>query len=96
MRPSEALRERLEEVRTVIARYPVRNPRVFGSVARGEDAEGSDLDLLVEPTEGASLYDVAGLEVELSDVLGVPVDVLTPRGLGARAAEGVLREARPL
>jgi hypothetical protein len=37
-------------VRAVIARYPVANPRIFGSVARGEDEEGSDLDLLVDPT----------------------------------------------
>ena len=49
MRPSQAVAARLDEVRAVIARYPVSNPRVFGSVARGEDDEKSDLDLLVDP-----------------------------------------------
>ena len=61
MRPSEAIAGRLDEVRAIIARYPVRNPRVFGSVARGEDDERSDLDLLVDPLEKAtSLSWVAG------------------------------------
>ena len=48
MRPSEALAKHRDEVREIIARYPVSNPRIFGSAARGEDTEGSDLDILVE------------------------------------------------
>ena len=48
MRPSEILALKADEIREIIARYPVRNPRIFGSAARGDDAEGSDLDLLVE------------------------------------------------
>jgi predicted nucleotidyltransferase len=63
MRPSEAIARRLDEVRAVIARYPVSNPRVFGSVARGEDDERSDFDLLVDPLENTSLFDLAGLEL---------------------------------
>ena len=47
MRPSEALAKYRDEVLAIIARYPVTNPRVFGSTARGEDVEGSDLDILV-------------------------------------------------
>ena len=96
MRPSQAVAARLDEVRAVIARYPVSNPRVFGSVARGEDDEKSDLDLLVDPTERTSLFDLAGLQLELSDLLGVPVDVFTPGALGPRIADSVYRDARPL
>ncbi|MFL5166619.1 MAG: nucleotidyltransferase family protein, partial [Microvirga sp.] len=54
MRPSEILALKADEIREIIARYPVRNPRIFGSAARGEDAEGSDLDLLVDPLENTS------------------------------------------
>ena len=96
MRPSKAMAGRLDEVRAVIARYPISNPRVFGSVARGEDDEKSDLDLLVDPTERTTLFDLAGLELELSDLLGVRVDVLTPGGIGPRIADSVCRDARPL
>jgi predicted nucleotidyltransferase len=56
MKPSASLRQHLDEVRDAIARYPVRNPKVFGSVARGEDSGKSDLDILVEPEEHASFY----------------------------------------
>jgi uncharacterized protein len=94
MRPSQAVAARLDEVRAVIARYPVSNPRVFGSVARGEDDEKSDLDLLVDATEKTSLFDLAGLELER--LLGVPVDVVTPGGIAARMADAVRRDARPL
>jgi uncharacterized protein len=96
MRPSQAVAARLDEVRAAIARYPVGNPRVFGSVARGEDDEKSDLDLLVDPLENTSLFDLAGLELELSDLLGVRVDVLTPGGIKPRIADAVHRDARPL
>ena len=96
MRPSEAIAGRLDAVRAVIARYPVSNPRVFGSVARGEDDEKSDLDLLVDPMERTSLFDLAGLQLELTDLLGVPVDILTPGSVGPRIADSVYRDARPL
>jgi len=96
VRPSEAIAGRLDEVRAIIARYPVSNPRAFGSVARGEDDEKSDLDLLVDPMERTSLFDLAGLQLELSDLLGVPVDLLTPGSVGPRIAGAVHRDARPL
>ena len=87
---------RLDEVRAVIARYPVSNPRVFGSVARGEDDEKSDLDLLVDPTERTTYFDLSALEDELAALLGVTVDILTPGAVGPRIAEAVYRDARPL
>jgi uncharacterized protein len=55
---------RLDEVRAIVARYPVGNPRVFGSVARGDDDEKGDLDLPVDPTEKTSLFDLAGLGLD--------------------------------
>lgn len=87
---------RLEAVRAVIARYPVSNPRVFGSVARGEDDEKSDLDLLVDPTERTTYFDLSALEDELAALLGVPVDILTPGAVGPDIAETVRRDVRPL
>lgn len=56
MKPSTALAEKLPEVRAILARYPVANPRLFGSVARGQDREDSDLDLLVEDRDGLTLF----------------------------------------
>lgn len=96
MRPSEAVAGRLDAVRAVIARYPVSNPRVFGSVARGEDDEKSDLDLLVDPTEKTTYFDLSALEDELAALLGVPVDILTPGAVGPDIAETVRRDVRPL
>jgi hypothetical protein len=96
VRPSEALAKRLDEVRAVLARYPVRNPRLFGSAARGEDGEASDLDLLVDATEKTSYFDLAALEEELTALLGVPVDVLTDGAIGPEIMDSVLRDLRPL
>jgi predicted nucleotidyltransferase len=96
MRPSVALQKNTERIRVIIARYPVRNVRVFGSAARGDDVDGSYLDLLVEPTEQTTLYDLAGLKLELEALLGLGVDIATPRalrtGLGGRIAD----DLRPL
>jgi len=96
VRPSEAIAGRLDEVRAVIARYPVSNPRVFGSVARGEDGEKSDLDLLVDPMERTTYFDLSALEEELAALLGVPVDILTPGAVGPDIAASVHRDLRPL
>lgn len=75
MRPSEALAKNIDAVRAIIARYPVANPRVFGSVARGDDHEGSDVDLLVDRKDGLTYFDLARLQKELEDCLAVRVDV---------------------
>jgi uncharacterized protein len=96
MRPSEAIAGKRETVRAVIARWPFRNPRVFGSVARGEDDEKSDLDLLVDPLPEASYFDLAGMQIELEGLLGVPVDLVTPRAIKPRLAPGIARDLRPL
>ena len=97
MRPSEALALHRDEVLRIIARYPVSNPRVFGSVARGEDVEGSDLDIWVEPIFGATTYvHIGHLETDLKDLLGLSVDVVTPGGLRKPVSGRIQQELRAL
>jgi predicted nucleotidyltransferase len=96
MKPSDALRHREQSIREAVARFRVSNPRVFGSVLHGTDTDGSDLDLLVDPQPGTNLFDLGGLQVELEDLLGVRVDVVTPRDLPARIRAQVIGEARTL
>ncbi len=89
------LKSRREEIISIAARHGARNVRVFGSVARGEDDDKSDIDLLVEFESGRSLLDHAGLWLELQDLLGCKVDVVSERGIKPRIRERVLREAVP-
>ena len=96
MKPSDVLRQRVDTIREAATRFHVRNPRVFGSILHGTDKDGSDLDLLVDPQPGTTLFDLGGLQVELEDMLGVPVDVVTPGDLPARIRAQVIAEARPL
>ena len=94
MKPSVALQAHRALIRSVVERYRARNPRVFGSVLHGDDEEGSDLDLLIDPVKGTSLMDVAGIQVELERLLGIPVDVLTPKALPEKFRAEVLAEAQ--
>jgi predicted nucleotidyltransferase len=86
----------LDQVLEVISRYPVRNPKLFGSAARGEDSEISDLDILVEPEEKTTFYDLARLELELESILGCKVDISTPGGLASKVAKGMASDLKPL
>ena len=72
------------------------NVRVFGSVARGKTDSRSDVDLLVDLEPGRSLLDLARLQRKLEELLTVPVDVVSSRGLRERVRETVLRDALPL
>jgi hypothetical protein len=90
------LNERRTEILRLCATHGARNPRVFGSVARGEADAQSDVDFLVEMEPGRSLFDLGGLQYELERLLGRPVDVVTERGLKERIRDRVLREAVPL
>jgi len=92
----ELLQVKREEILKVCAKYGARNVRVFGSVARGEADEQSDIDLIVDFEPGRSLLDHAGLWLELQDLLGVKVDVVSGRGIKPRIRERVLQEAVPL
>lgn len=69
------------------------NPRVFGSVAQGCDLDGSDLDVLVDPTPETTMFDIGAIRHELAQLLGVSVDVLTPRALPEKFRAAVLAEA---
>ncbi len=89
----QTLRERREEILQIAAKHGARTIRVFGSVARGDEDEKSDLDLLVEMEEGRSLLDLGGLLMELQDLLGCRVDVVTEKGLRERIRDRVLKEA---
>ncbi|WP_435121768.1 nucleotidyltransferase family protein [Amycolatopsis thermoflava] len=73
--------------------HKARNVRVFGSVARGEDDEGSDIDLLVDLDPGADLVDLAALDIELERLLGYPVDIVPARMLKRDIASSALAEA---
>jgi hypothetical protein len=96
MRPSEVLPQHRDTIRKLVLDAGMANPRIFGSVLHGDDQEGSDLDLLVDPAPRASLLDMAGLQIELEKALGVKVDVRTPGELHPRFREKVLAEAASL
>ena len=89
----QALREMREEILQIAAERGARKVRIFGSVARGEADVASDLDLLVEMEPGRSLLDLGGLLMELQDLLGCRVDVVTEKGLRERIRDRVLKEA---
>jgi uncharacterized protein len=84
------------QILTIAARHGAGNVRVFGSVARGEADAASDIDVLVDFEPGRSLLDLAALLVDLEDLLGHPVDVVTEPGLKARIRQRVLAEAVPV
>ncbi|WP_321947906.1 nucleotidyltransferase family protein [Paraburkholderia sp. J10-1] len=96
MRPSEALRAHRAEIREIVASHHASNARVFGSSAREEDDEDSDLDLLVDPTPETTLIDIAQIQLRLEALLGVRVDVLTPKALPATFRARVVAEAVPV
>ncbi len=96
MKPSEALEAHRDAVRRIVSAHRASNPRVFGSVAAGRDAEASDLDLLVEPCAQTSLMDISRIQLELERLLGVSVDVLTPMGLPEKFRASVLAQALPV
>lgn len=78
------------------AEHGATDVRVFGSVARGEADEASDIDFLVRMSPGRSLFDLGALLMDLQDLLGCRVDVVTERGLRPRMRERVLRDAIPI
>jgi uncharacterized protein len=96
MRPSEALPKHRETIRRLVEEAGMSNPRVFGSVLHGDDEEGSDLDILVDPAPKTSLLEVAGLKIEIEKLVGTKVDLLTPRSLPVKFRERILAEARPV
>lgn len=96
MKPSEALQSHREAIREIVAQHHARNVRVFGSVVHGDDGPDSDLDLLIDPTPDTTLLDIGAIRHKLRTLLGVPVDVLTPKALPPGFREVVLSEAVPV
>jgi predicted nucleotidyltransferase len=96
MKPSTALDEHREAIRSIILSHRARNPRVFGSAARGNDSVASDLDVLIDPTSDTTLFDIGSIRHALIELLGIPVDVVTPNALPARIRQQVLAEAVPV
>lgn len=94
--PVDVLRGKREAILEVAARHGARNVRVFGSFARGEQGEESDVDIIVDLEPGRSLMALAGLAVELEALLGRRVDVGTAAGLKPRYRDRILAEAVPL
>ena len=93
VRPSARVEQHRDVIRALVAEHHATSPRIFGSVARGDDEPGSDVDLLVDFTDEASLLDEVGLRLALTDLLQVSVDVVAADTLKGQVRERVLREA---
>ncbi len=96
MKPSIALHTHRAAIRSVVERHRARNARVFGSVLHGDDREDSDLDILIDPSPETTLLDIGAIRHELLQLLGVPVDVLTPNALPDKFRAKVIAEAMPV
>lgn len=96
MRPSSAYPPHRDAIRQIVECHRAKNPRIFGSVLHGLDTDESDLDILIDTTEETSLFDVGAIRSELTELLGVEVDVLTPGALPDRWRRQVLQEARAI
>jgi predicted nucleotidyltransferase len=96
VKPSTALNQHRDAVRSVVLSHRATNPRVFGSAARGEDSVTSDLDILIDPTSETTLFDIGAIRHELIGLLGVQVDVVTPNALPMTFRKTVLAEAVPV
>ena len=93
MRPSQALQFHRDAIRRLVLAHRAKNPRVFGSVLSGQDTEASDLDILIDTTPSTSPMDVAAIQVEPENLLGITVDVLTPNALPDKFRNTVLAQA---
>jgi predicted nucleotidyltransferase len=93
---AELITAKKADILRIAAKHGARNVRVFGSVARGEARSDSDVDFLVDMEPGRTLFDMGGLLMELRDLLGTEVDVVSEHGLKPRMREHVLKDARGL
>ena len=96
MKIEKLLKEKRHAVMVLTAKHGARNPRIFGSVSRGEAGPESDIDLLVKMEDGRSLLDLSALTLDLQDLLGVKVDVVSEDGLYWLLRRRILKEAQPL
>jgi predicted nucleotidyltransferase len=96
MNPGNLIKERRKEILRLSTLHGARNVRIFGSVARDEAGPESDVDFLVEMGPGQSLLDLAGLALDLEQLLGRKVDIVTERGLHWYLRDKILNEAKAL
>ena len=96
MKPSLALATHRSEIREIVLAHRAVNARVFGSVAHGLDTDLSDLDILVDTTADTTLFDLGAIRYKLRNLLGVPVDVLTPGALPDSFRQAVIDQAQPI
>jgi len=96
MKPSAALMQNRDEIRSLVTANKLANPRVFGSVARGSDRDDSDLDILADPTSETSLFDVARLRLQLRDRFGVQPDIVVSGRLRAQFLDDISPDLIPL
>jgi uncharacterized protein len=92
----ELLQQRREDIRRIAAKHGAYNIRVFGSVVRGEARADSDIDLLIEKSPTTSSWFPAGLVLELEEMLGQRVEIVTEKALSPYLRDRVLRKAVPL
>ena len=96
MELADLIQLKRNEILEIAGRYGATQIYIFGSVARNEAHPGSDIDFLVELESGRSLFDLGGMLYDLRELLGVEVDVVTPKGLRPRIKDEVIREAIPI
>jgi predicted nucleotidyltransferase len=96
MKISKLIQNKREDIIRLSAQHGASNIRIFGSVSRGEESLESDIDLLVELEKGRSLLDLSGLTLDLQQLLGRKVDVLTEKSLHWYIRDKILKEARQL
>ena len=96
MKPEQLLKQNRQAIVALAAKHGALQPRIFGSVARGEAGPQSDIDLLVKMEEGRSLLDLSALAQDLRDLLGIKVDVVSEDGLYWLLRRRILKEAKPL
>jgi predicted nucleotidyltransferase len=96
MKPSAAIEKHREAIHALVRRFRLSNPRLVGAAAGGADVESEEIELLVDGHPGTTLLDLGGLQIELEDLFGVEVLVLTPGGLPEKQRAKVLDEALPV
>ena len=96
MDAEKLLKEKRQAIMALADKHGAHSVRVFGSVARGDSGPESDVDLLVKMEEGRSLLDLSAMTLDLKELLGLNVDVVSEDGLYWLLRRKILKEARPL
>ena len=96
MKRDTLIERRRREILEISQKHGAFNVRIFGSVSRSENDALSDIDILVDVEKGKSLFDLGELSIELEELLGCRVDIVTAKGLRKRIRDKILKEAIPL